>query len=146
MPGSAMFYDITIDSTPVDNNLVYFVNTADEEILAVVMAQIQPNIDMLENNIHSKLVIATEGMNAMPRMQTNESMLWRGRWLDHYDHINANPVTVIHQNLALRRGLEIGDTITLTLQDMSRHAWIDRNTTSRWVPGAEGWWDSVAMP
>jgi len=65
-------------------------------------------------------VIGTTDMSDMPVFHPDAQtyILQTGRFIDHDDYLNANPVAVIGHGFAEYHGLEIGDTITLTLRDM----------------------------
>ncbi|MCL2397722.1 MAG: FtsX-like permease family protein [Defluviitaleaceae bacterium] len=67
---------------------------------------------------HSALWLRTTAdMTAMPVMQEEFSrvVLAEGRFLTHEDHLEQRPVAVIHASLAMFRGIEIGDTITVSI-------------------------------
>lgn len=74
----------------------------------------------LEENQHAMLVYGTMDMSAMPAMQEQNRLgyLDQGRWLNRDDDLSARPVAVVHNDFAKRRGLELGDTITLNLRDL----------------------------
>ena len=57
----------------------------------------------------------TTDMSAMPMVEDNRLQLRRGRFPDRDDYLNARPVAMIHNTLAMRRGLNVGDTITISI-------------------------------
>lgn len=73
-----------------------------------------------ELNRHSMLVCGTADMSRMPDTQesTRRYYLTEGRWPDAEDNTNANPVCAVHSDFASLRGIEVGDTLTLTLRDL----------------------------
>ena len=59
--------------------------------------KIKNEIDRLNQNLSSILVVGTSDMSAMPSMQTgaNSNYLHFGRWLNHEDEVNQRKVMVI---------------------------------------------------
>jgi len=144
-----------VDESLREDDLAFFLNPASSDFEAL-FAQIQPDMDLARENIHSVMVIGTKDMSAMPRFQNPQSgrlldspIVDGGRWLTYEDYINANPVVVITAQMASRRGLRVGDTLTITLRDNPRPSWIDTPGTggqwdlgieNRWMPLPQGWW------
>jgi ABC-type lipoprotein release transport system permease subunit len=128
-------------------NLVFYVATDDTAAYHAMIERISDDLALLAENLSSVTVVGTADMSAIPRFQSPiHARLLRvdgGRWLDHNDHVNANPVAVMPVNLAIRNNLQVGETFTITLRDNPRPDWIDRETTSGWSRGIEGWWDSA---
>ena len=58
-------------------------------------------------------------MSALPFTQqvNRDGYLIEGRWLNADDNAASNPVCVILQDFAEKRGLHVGDTLTITLSD-----------------------------
>ena len=144
-----------VDASLREDDLAFFLNPASADFEAL-FAQMQNDMDLARENIHSLMVIGTKDMSAMPRFQNPQSgrlldspLIDGGRWLTHEDYLNANPVVVITAQMAARRGLRVGDTLTITLQDNPRPRWIDTPGTggqwdlgieNRWMPLPQGWW------
>lgn len=67
---------------------------------------------------HSVLWLrTTTDMSTIPTFQPQfgTAFLQEGRLINREDYLEARPVAVIHHHLALFRGLEIGDTITVSI-------------------------------
>ena len=60
-------------------------------------------------------------MGIMPRTQeiVDEWFLQEGRWLDYEDNETGNQVAVVNWLFAQIRGLDIGDSITMTFRDLN---------------------------
>jgi len=76
-------------------------------------------MELVLRNQSALLFVSTKDMAALPnRWETRWGIsLKEGRWLDLTDYEEARPVCVIHANFALLRGLVVGDTITVDMQD-----------------------------
>lgn len=63
--------------------------------------------------------ILPQDMSALPFTQqvNRDGYLIEGRWLNADDNAASNPVCVILQDFAEKRGLHVGDTLTITLSD-----------------------------
>ena len=141
-----------------DDNLVFFADTRDTEVYRDIMAYIAPYMALAEDNHHAMMVVGTRDMTAIPRFLDPRSarlveshMVQGGRWLTYDDYLNANPVAVIPVQMATRRGLRVGETITVNLRDLPQPTWIDRETDTVlanaytryegwWAPTPQGWW------
>ena len=68
-------------------------------------------------------IIPTKDMSALPIAQDSASGIYLtdGRWLDSADDELGRTVCVINEDLASRRGLKVGDTLTLKLRDVPSH-------------------------
>jgi len=86
-----------------------------------------PSLASLANEIETNIinqrtmhVVGTTDMSDMPVFHPDAYtyILESGRFIDHDDYLNANHVAVVGHEFAEYHGLEIGDTITLTLRDM----------------------------
>jgi len=68
-------------------------------------------------------IIPTKDMSALPIVLDSASgiCLTDGRWLDSTDDELGKTVCVINEELASRRGLQVGDTLTLKLRDIPSH-------------------------
>lgn len=72
-----------------------------------------------EINRHRVTLTGTKDMSALPFTQevNRDGYLLDGRWLNAADEESSNPVCVILQDFAEKRGLGVGDTLTITMQD-----------------------------
>jgi hypothetical protein len=84
------------------------------------LEKLNDEIERMRYN-HSVLWLrTTSDMNAMPQVHMDIYTLLDGRFLTRDDYINKNPVVVIHYLFAETRGLEIGDTITISIPASQR--------------------------
>ena len=99
---------------PVPSGEVDF-KMADLEHLAAEIARAQNNHRVLQ-------LRTTADMTALPATQGRnpDQVLHQGRFIDHQDYLEARPVAVIHTQFAEIRGLEIGDTITISIPNGQR--------------------------
>ena len=83
------------------------------------LAPLLPMVELMNYNHRGMRVRTSVDMTAMPQTQRGVEMwnLREGRWFNYEDYVNENPVAVIHWHFAHDRGLEIGDTFTLSLWD-----------------------------
>jgi len=139
------FFELNIFEELRDENLVFYVDVRDQAAVNAKLASIRDDIDLADMNLSSVTVVGTQDMTAIPRFtdQNHARLLDRdgGRWLNHDDHINANPVALIPGRLAIRSDLRLGETFTITLRNNPRPAWIDQETNSLWSLRTEGWWE-----
>lgn len=70
-------------------------------------------------NRHRITLNSTKDMSALPFTQeiSRDGYLIDGRWLSAADNETSNPVCVILQDFAETRGLDVGDSLTITLYD-----------------------------
>lgn len=131
----------------VNDDLTWFVNTASPEYNDI-LAQIAPDIEIMRHNLSSMLVIGTQNMENIPRMSDTRSarlatgaLIPGGRWLTYDDYINQNPVVVVPMHIATRRGMRVGDTLTIDLQNAPMPSWINEGEGRiPWAIGNEAWW------
>ncbi|MDR2166392.1 MAG: ABC transporter permease [Clostridiales bacterium] len=76
---------------------------------------------LMNENQHAMTVFTTKDMTAMPSTQdvAYRDFLVDGRFLNHEDYLNANPVVVVNSVFAGIRNIGIGDTITFNMRDIS---------------------------
>lgn len=98
-------------------------------------AELAEDLAIMEENQHTMRVTSTKDMSSMPDTQEASKYLYlvKGRWLDRNDHLEGRRVCVVHNDFAVRRGLSVGDRITLKLRAgpygpyidpaKERHAW-----------------------
>ena len=105
--------------------------------------------ERLEINSRAVNVIGTRDMTAMPRFSNpmhsrilDTRLFPGGRWLTHEDYAYARPVAMLPAQLAIRNGLQVGDTLTVTLRATERPTWIDDPEGTPWPSGREAWWYS----
>jgi hypothetical protein len=74
-------------------------------------------IERIRYNQHTIELRTTRDMYSVPFMHPNFPLfnLREGRLLNHDDYLNANPVIAVNWLFALRRGLEVGDTIVVDI-------------------------------
>jgi len=140
-------WSVAIDPDLRDDELVFFHRITDGASYTAMREAIQPQIDLARDNLQSMMVIGTQDMTTMPRMQNWASarlidtpLIQGGRWLTYEDYINQNPVAVVPFQMAVRKGLRVGETFTITLNNNPRPKWIDEDSTSLFAPQIEGWW------
>lgn len=83
-------------------------------------ARLAEELAVMEENQHAMRVTGTSDMSSMPDTQEASRYLYltKGRWLDSEDNLEGRRVCVVHNDFAVRRGLSVGDTITLKLRDL----------------------------
>ena len=97
-----------------------------------VLGSIEADIATLEYYISRINLRTSVDMTAIPTFQPG-LQLWRldnGRLLDLDDYREARHVTVIHQRLARKRGLEVGDTITIRVPTANYVSFV-----TQWIRG-----------
>lgn len=84
-----------------------------------LMDQLVDADSVQEINRHRVTLNSTQDMSALPFTQqvNRDGYLIEGRWLNADDNAASNPVCVILQDFAEKRGLHVGDTLTITLSD-----------------------------
>jgi len=104
------------------------------------MEDIADNIVRQQYNISAVQLRTTADMTAMPLTQElfDRVSLVRGRFIDHDDYLNARPVAVIGHALATARGINIGDSITVSIPGGQRI--VDLQTVMYFgFQGLDGW-------
>ena len=147
--GSNLFIPMPgISGRSQPDELVFY---AQNEDIISMLEYLNDELTLISENLSSVTVIDTKDMSNMPRfMDSRAARLLdtaafpAGRWLTHEDYLLSNHVTVIPASIAARRGINIGDIITITLRDNPRPNWIDTPTDSIWARGVENWWDNNA--
>jgi len=127
--------------------LTFVVRESDTAAMEATLAYLYDELAMYAENRSSVVVIETHDMSAMPRFNDlrvtsllDTPIHPAGRFLTYEDY--GRPVAVVPAPLAVRRGLHVGETFTITLRDNPRPPWIDRPTHSVWARGVENWWDN----
>ncbi|NLA41463.1 MAG: ABC transporter permease, partial [Smithella sp.] len=82
---------------------------------------IKNQIDTLNENLRSILLIGTSDMSAMPAMQLDMTYnyLLEGRWLNHQDELTASNAIVIPKKLAEIRNISTGDELSVTMRALT---------------------------
>lgn len=82
---------------------------------------VRNQIDTLNQNLRSILLIGTSDMSALPGMQLDakSNYLLEGRWLNHEDELTANKGIVIPKNLAEIRNIGMGDELAVTMRTLT---------------------------
>jgi len=132
---------------PLTENGGFFIKESDGTAIYATLAGLQKTFDLLNENLSSVTVIDTHDMTAIPRFvdrrvtRLMDSPLFSaGRWLTEEDY--GKPVAVLPAQLALRRGLHVGETFTVTLRDNPQPAWIDTPSVMPWSSDVENWWEN----
>jgi len=116
-------------------NLLRPLQTVDEEPILVLpvlpgeeidfsssgLSYLLADIEVIDVNHRAMRVLTSKDLTAKPQVQEQVS-LWHlrdGRWINHLDYLEENPVAVVHWLFAAERNLSIGDTISLTLWDFN---------------------------
>ena len=83
------------------------------------LAPLVPMVELINYNHRGMRIRTSKDMTALPQTQRGVEMwnLREGRWINVEDYAHENPVAVVHWRFAFDRGLEIGDTFTLSLWD-----------------------------
>lgn len=84
-------------------------------------ADLSRDIGVIHDNQHSVSIQATMDMSALPDMQESMRMFYMddGRMLDYTDHAEGRKVCVIDAQLAVVRGLKVGDTLKIKLRNLN---------------------------
>jgi hypothetical protein len=77
------------------------------------LSDIPTEIETVRRDMTAMQLFATRDMTAMP--EADSFVLYEGRHIDYDDYRNKNQVAVINSFFAETRGIEIGDTITLSV-------------------------------
>ena len=79
-------------------------------------------LDIAEQNQHALSILTSADMSAMPDTQPSSHLyyLLDGRWLNHEDDLQGRKAIVIQTDFAQRRGLRIGDSITMNLRGLKQ--------------------------
>ena len=80
----------------------------------------EEEIDILRNNIHTIFLRTTKDLTANPltgSLDQSSVYLLEGRFINWQDYEDKNAVAVIRAEFATLRGLEIGDTLEVTMRE-----------------------------
>ena len=107
----------------IDDENLWYIPVKEEETINLSLPQfnsVRLEIERLNQNLRSIMLIGTNDMSALPEVQLDSKNLFlvEGRWLNHYDEIQAKPVIVISKNLAETRNIKIGDHLTVTMRSL----------------------------
>ena len=108
----------------------FVVDFTDPELADVALA-----LEYLNANEHGVSVIPVKDMATIPHFAENY-FLSEGRLLTLEDDAARNKVCVVHQGLADRRNLKVGDTLTITIKDLEMYHW--GQTYPDWEPNLAG--------
>jgi hypothetical protein len=116
-------YGVKFLIKPLDGQQLWYQPLAKNEQIdfsTPEMASIKNKIDILNENLRTLGIIATEDMSAIPRMQEASRFFYltAGRWLNHQDSLDGNKAIVVPEHLARVRGLKLGDEIELTFRPL----------------------------
>ncbi|MCL2363907.1 MAG: hypothetical protein FWC71_04505 [Defluviitaleaceae bacterium] len=128
------------------DDMRFFLPANDADRLEALLGD---HLRLHEMNRSSVVVIETRDMTAVPRFTNahharllHTSTFYGGRWLTYEDYTEGRAVAVVPMQLAIRSGLTVGETFTMTLRDTTQPKWLATLTTSPWAPGIEGWWNN----
>ena len=108
----------------------FVVDFTDPELADVALA-----LEYLNANEHGVSVIPVKDMATIPHFAENYYLReWRLLTLE--DDAARNKVCVVHQGLADRRNLKVGDTLTITIKDLEMYHW--GQTYPDWEPNLAG--------
>lgn len=101
---------------PLEENR-WFLEGQPEE--AVAERYVDADAPLQERNRHAMIAVTSADMSAMPEVQesANDFYLEDGRWPNREDSVNGNKVCAVSAEFAGARGLQVGDTLAMTLQD-----------------------------
>ena len=107
---------MTVGMRPLEERVWFLEGEPDEKISG---KYIDEDVALQERNRHAMLANATVDMSSMPWAQesTKYFYLEEGRWLNWQDHEEGRMVCVVPKRFAEIRGLGVGDTLKMTLQD-----------------------------
>ncbi|MCL1884522.1 MAG: ABC transporter permease [Defluviitaleaceae bacterium] len=104
---------------PLNNDGLLYIHVpyGDVDLTSPEMESIVADIERMHYNHSVVWLRTTSDMTAMPIMQEEfgQVHLRRGRFIEREDYEQANNVAVIHDGLAMMRGIDIGDTITVSV-------------------------------
>ncbi len=117
-------YDNWFEIKPLDDKQLWYIQLGDGESIDIsdpALASIKNQIDILNENLHTQWIYTTADMSAMPQMQESARVyyLLEGRWLTHQDHLDANRVIVIPEELASMNDLQLGDELEFTFRSLT---------------------------
>lgn len=117
-------YDNWFEIKPLDDKQLWYIQLGDGESIDFsdpALASIKNQIDILNENLHTLWIYTTADMSAMPQMQESARVyyLLEGRWLTHQDHLDANRVIVIPEELASMNELQLGDDLEFTFRPLT---------------------------
>lgn len=128
--GTVLFFDLL----PLEDGLWFLEGSAGDP--AALRYMDEKEVEVQERNRRTLNVIATADMSRMPAVQESvqDLHLEEGRWLNHEDTENGRNVCVITKEFADVRGLKVGDTLRMTLQDRiySTYAYVTDADTDTW--------------
>lgn len=107
---------LSFDLLPLEEGLYFLQGEADESVAA---RYIDADALLQERNRHAVCAVTTADMSAMPLAQESakDFYLEDGRWPNREDNENKTPVCAVSKEFADVRGLRVGDTLRLTLQN-----------------------------
>ena len=82
--------------------------------------ELKRELEVLNDNTHTFQLTGTKDMKSIPFTQEsmNDYFLIDGRWINYDDHNAESKVCIINKNFALKRGLEIGSTLSVQFREM----------------------------
>lgn len=82
--------------------------------------ELKRELEVLNDNTHTFQLTGTKDMKSIPFTQEsmNDYFLIDGRWINYDDYNAESKVCIINKNFALKRGLEIGSTLSVQFREM----------------------------
>jgi len=116
------FERMTLKLVPVTNDAFFYPLAEGEEadFDDPALAHWKDVLPFVRDQQHAVNALAVEDMSALPDVQEDSRRIYLtdGRWLDSTDTAEGRRVCVIHNGFASLRGLKVGDTLTMKLQDV----------------------------
>ena len=123
---------MTVGIRPLEEGVWFLEGEPDGEIPEKYMSE---DAALQERNRHAMVAITTTDMSSMPWAQESTKFFYleEGRWLNRQDQEEGRMVCVVMKRFAEIRGLSVGETLTLTLQDKeAAHGGYSLNTDDTW--------------
>lgn len=110
-----------LDKLTEDNLYFYHINEGTEiDYSDEKLSGLKELVDIIKENQRSMEVVGTKDMSLMPDFHINSRRFYLadGRWLNREDDLGEKKICVVNSFFAKKRGLSVGDKITLKLRNM----------------------------
>lgn len=117
--------DSKLQIRALDDAQTWYLPVAEDAEIDFIDPTLRDTLNLIEiaaQNQHAISVVTSTDMSAMPDTQqaSRKYYLLEGRWINREDDLQARNVIVIRADFAQRRGLKIGDSITLTFRGLQQ--------------------------